>query len=207
MSASSSSTSAPALAGGFGRRDSPGAVRLYLVRHGRAAAGWDTDPDPPIDDVGCVQAEAVAARLAPLGPLPIVTSPLLRCRMTAEPLAAAWDVVPVVVSEVAEIPSPDGVPMGQRVPWLRAAMSGTWAELGPRYLGYRDTILRTLAGLRADTVVVSHFIAINAVIGAATGDDRLVIASLDNASVTVVEVEDDRFMVTERGHEADTLIR
>ena len=38
--------------------------------------------------------------------------------------------------------------------------------------------------LRADTVVVSHFIAINAVIGSATGDDRLVVCSLDNCSVT-----------------------
>jgi broad specificity phosphatase PhoE len=127
--------------------------------------------------------------------------------MTAELVAHAWNVVPVVTPEVREIPSPEGVPMGQRVPWLRAAMGGTWAELGPRYTGFRDTILTTLAGLGRDTVVVSHFIAINAVIGAASADDRLVIASLDNASVTIVDVDGGCFVVTERGHEADTLIR
>lgn len=181
--------------------------RLYLVRHGRAAAGWDTDPDPPVDEVGRAQAAAMAERLGPLGPLPVLTSPLRRCRMTAEPLAVRWGVDPVVVPEVAEIPSPEGVPMGERVPWLRAAMGATWSELGPRYTGFRDAVLATLAGLREPTVVVSHFVAINAVIGAAAGDDRLVLASLDNASVTVVDVEAGRFVVTERGHEADTLIR
>ena len=36
-------------------------TRLYLVRHGRAAAGWDTDPDPGLDEIGRGQAQAVAA--------------------------------------------------------------------------------------------------------------------------------------------------
>ncbi|MBK9972334.1 MAG: histidine phosphatase family protein [Acidimicrobiaceae bacterium] len=54
--------------------------RLYLVRHGRAAAGWNTDPDPGLDAVGRHQAAAMTARLAPLGPLELVSSPLLRCR-------------------------------------------------------------------------------------------------------------------------------
>ena len=27
-------------------------TRVYLVRHGRAAAGWDTDPDPGLDALG-----------------------------------------------------------------------------------------------------------------------------------------------------------
>ena len=35
-------------------------TRVYMVRHGRAAAGWDVDPDPPLDDVGRNQALAVA---------------------------------------------------------------------------------------------------------------------------------------------------
>ena len=43
--------------------------------------------------------------------------------------------------------------------------------------------------LDEDTVVFSHFVAINAVIGACVGDDRLVIRSLDNCSVTVVDVD------------------
>jgi broad specificity phosphatase PhoE len=182
-------------------------TRIYLVRHGRAAAGWDDDADPPLDPRGREQADDVAARLAPLGPLPVLTSPLLRCRQTAATIAAAWDAEAAVEPAVAEIPSPEGVPMGERVPWLRAAMAGTWAELGPRYVAFRDGVAACLLGLTTDTVIASHFVAINAAIGVATGDDRLVIRALDNCSVTVVEVADGSLELVEGGHEADTLIR
>ncbi|NBU39058.1 MAG: histidine phosphatase family protein, partial [Actinobacteria bacterium] len=73
---------------------------------------------------------------------------------------------------------------------------------------YRDTIAQAVSGLRTDTVVFSHFIAINAVIGAATGDDRVVVASLDNCSITVFDVTDNgELRLVETGGEADTLIR
>ena len=185
------------------------AVRVTLVRHGRATAGWDVDPDPGLDDLGRAQAEAVAARLAAgSDPLPIVVSPLRRCRETAAPLAVRWGVEPIVDAAVAEIPSPDGVPFGQRVPWLRDAMQGTWSALGPRYVDYREDVAARVAVCPTDTVIVSHFVAINAVIGACVGDDRLVIASLDNCSCTVVEVgAGGRLRLVETGDEADTLIR
>jgi broad specificity phosphatase PhoE len=182
-------------------------TRLYLVRHGRASAGWDTDPDPGLDEIGQRQAAAVAERLAPLGPLPVLTSPLLRCRHTAAQLAKTWTIEPVVDPAVAEIPSPEGVPMGDRIDWLRVAMQGTWAELGPRYVAYRDHAVSVLAALPSDSVVFSHFIAINGAIGVATGDDRLVVRSLDNCSVTVIDVVDGALQLVESGHEADTLIR
>jgi broad specificity phosphatase PhoE len=183
---------------------------IHLVRHGRASGGWDDDPDPGLDDVGRAQAAAVADELGPLGeprPPVLVTSPMRRCRETAAALAARWGVTPLVEPLVTEIPSPEGVPFGERVPWLRRAMAGTWTELGPRYLAYRDAVAGYVAGLRTDTVIVSHFIAINAVIGACTGDDRLLIHRLDNASVTVVEVTDGRLTLVRTGREADTLIR
>ena len=182
-------------------------TRLYLVRHGRAAAGWDTDPDPGLDEIGQRQAVAATARLAPFGPLPILTSPLRRCQETAMPLAATWSVEPLIEPAVAEIPSPQGVAMADRIDWLRVAMSGTWADLGTRYVAYRDQVGKVLAAVPADTVVFSHFIAINAAIGAATGDDRLVVRSLDNCSVTVMDVVDGALQLVESGHEADPLIR
>jgi broad specificity phosphatase PhoE len=183
-------------------------TRLYLVRHGRAAAGWDTDPDPGLDDVGRTQAAAVAEELSPHGPLPVVSSPLRRCRQTAAVIAAAWDGDVAVEPAVAEIPSPEGVPMGERVAWLREAMAGRWSTLGLRYTTYRDGVVARLGQFDADTVVVSHFIAINAVIGVATGDDRLVVRSLDNCSVTTVDVDDSGALrLVEPGREADTLIR
>lgn len=182
-------------------------TRVHLVRHGRAAAGWDTDPDPGLDELGREQALAVARRLAPLGPLAVVTSPLLRCQQTAFPLAAAWAADVRVERDVAEIPSPEGVPMAERVDWLRRSMSGTWADLGPTYTAFRDGVVAAIVALPTDTVVFSHFVAINAVIGVAIGDDRLVSTSLDNCSVTVIDVVDGVLRLVETGHEADTLIR
>jgi broad specificity phosphatase PhoE len=182
-------------------------TRLYLVRHGRAAAGWDTDPDPGLDDLGRRQAKAVAERLATLGPLAILTSPLLRCRETAAHLAELWETEACIEPLVAEIPSPEGVAMGDRVEWLRTAMSATWRELGPRYVTFRDNAVRFLCRLGADSVVFSHFVAINGAIGAALGDDRLVVRSLDNCSVTVIDAIDGALQLVESGHEADTLIR
>ena len=182
-------------------------TRIYLVRHGRAAAGWNTDPDPGLDDLGRHQAGEMTARLAPLGPFDLVTSPLLRCQETATGLAAAWKTMPRIEPRVAEIPSPEGVAMADRVEWLRLAMAGTWSAMGARYTAFRDGVAQTIRELPNDTVVTSHFIAINAVIGAALGDDRMVIRSLDNCSVTVVDVTDGVLHLVEGGHEADTLIR
>lgn len=190
--------------------------RVLLVRHGRAAAGWDADPDPDLDEFGWGQAHAVADRLAGNGPAAILTSPLRRCRSTALPLATMWGVTPAVEPAVAEIPSPEGVEMVDRVTWLRAAMQGSWGRLGPRYTDYRDAVVAAVASCAQDTVIFSHFVAINAVIGACVGDDRLVIRSLDNCSVTIVEsaagagsgsAGGPGLRLIEGGHEGDTLIR
>jgi broad specificity phosphatase PhoE len=181
-------------------------ARLHLVRHGRASAGWDADPDPDLDDVGRTQAAAVVDRLPRPG-VAVWSSPLLRCQQTAAPYAAAHGRSVQIVAEVAEIPSPEGIAMGHRVQWLRTAMAGTWSDLGDRYTSFRDRLVTTLMGVETDTVVFSHFVAINAVIGACLHDDRLVIRSLDNTSVTVVDVTADGLVLVEGGHEADTLIR
>jgi broad specificity phosphatase PhoE len=180
---------------------------IHLVRHGRAAAGWDVDPDPALDDIGQRQALAAAETLAALAPCTVVSSPLRRCRETAQPLAERWVTTPIIEPRVAEIPSPEGIPMSERVDWLRAAMQGTWTDMGERYTTYRDTVVAALAELPGDAVVFSHFVAINVVIGAALGDDRLVIRSLDNCSITVVDVTDGVVRLVSGGHEADTLIR
>lgn len=97
--------------------------------------------------------------------------------------------------------------MVDRVTWLRSAMAGTWAELPQVYREYRDDVLAWASAATTDTVVCSHFVAINALIGAATGDDRLVCVSLDNCSVTIIDVTDGRIELIEPGHAADTLIR
>lgn len=160
---------------------------LYLVRHGQAAAGWGTDHDPGLDDVGRSQAVAVAAALAPLGPLPIVVSPLRRTRETADAFAGMWpDVSPVVDQAVGEIPSPTDDLAGREA-WLVGVLAGRWSDLDDGLSAWRRNVVDALLGMGDDTVVVTHFVAINAAVGAATDDDRLVCFRPDNCSVTLLE--------------------
>lgn len=186
-------------------------TRIYMVRHGRAAAGWNEDPDPPLDELGRQQSLRVASTLSAHGPLPVMSSPLLRCQQTAFPLATAWKREVTIEPLVGEIPSPEGYALEDRVTWLRDAMAGTWAEVaqksGNNYATYRLSIAERVASINEDTVIFSHFIAINAVIGAATGDDKVVIGHLDNCSVTTFDVVNGKLTLVEMGGEADTLIR
>lgn len=191
---------------------------LYIVRHGRAAAGWDTAVDPPLDEVGRDQARATATVLAhkmktdSVPTLDVVSSPLRRCRETAEAFEREVKMTARVEPRIAEIPSPDGIEMADRVTWLRRVTQGTWRDLaekeGVAYAEFHAHLVGWARSLSRDTVAFSHFVAINALIGAALGDDRLVIRSLDNASITVLQVDEHGVMtLVEGGSEADTLIR
>lgn len=180
-------------------------TRLILVRHGRAAAGWGEDADPDLDDLGREQAAAAAAALAPLGPLPIVVSPLRRTRETAAPLERQWGVKARVEPAVGEIESPT-VDLEARSAWLRQVMQGSWSA-APDLNAWRQGVLDGLVAIGTDAVVVSHFVAINVAVGHATGDDRAVCFMPDNCSRTVIDVDGDRFVLVELGAQASTRVQ
>ncbi len=76
---------------------------VLLVRHGLTAGTGHVltgrTPGIPLDDRGREQAAALAVRLAEVRLDAIVTSPLERCRQTAEAIAAARDGDPLPVKE------------------------------------------------------------------------------------------------------------
>src|SRR5687767_1946321 len=103
--------------------------RLYLVRHARPAASWGEDPDPGLDDTGLAQATAIAEELTrSLSRLPLYSSPMRRCRETAQPLTQMWFCEAEPMLSVAEIPSPP-IAFSARHDWLIASMRGTWQQL------------------------------------------------------------------------------
>jgi probable phosphomutase (TIGR03848 family) len=79
---------------------------VLLVRHGLTAGTGHVltgrTPGIPLDDRGREQAAALAGRLAEVRLDAIVTSPLERCRQTAEAIAAARDGEPLPVKEDEE---------------------------------------------------------------------------------------------------------
>jgi broad specificity phosphatase PhoE len=178
-------------------------ARIYMVRHGKAAAGFDGHHDPGLDATGRAQAAATARDLAPIGPLALYSSPLARARETAEPLAAHWDSDIIIEPRVAEIPSPTE-DLAARAAWLRQAMQGRWRDLDRELNAWRDRLIGCLLDLETDAVVVCHYVAINVAVGAATDDDRLVVFAPDNASVTLLENEGGALTVLELGRTAQT---
>ena len=190
--------------------------KIYMVRHGKAAAGWDGDADPGLDVTGHAQAEAVAQDLAArlTSPVAVYTSQLLRCRETAMPLATMWQTQVIVEPRVAEIPSPIE-DLVARNEWLRRVMAGSWAELsndpesaGIDFARWQSDVVAALVtlGTSQDIVVFSHFIALNAAYCAATGVDQIVAFRPDNCSVSVFETDGTALTLLTQGHEADTQV-
>jgi len=178
-------------------------TRLYLVRHGRASAGFGEALDPGLDEVGLSQAHEAAQKLAELDLMPIISSPMKRCQETAAPLAAQWNQTPIINEGVSEIPSPSQ-DMDERSAWLRNFLPGTWSEGEDWVHEWKARVVETLMSIDQDSVIFSHFIAINAVVGHALNDDRVVCFRPDNASVTVLEIDGGNFHVLSLGSEANT---
>lgn len=174
-------------------------MTLYLVRHGLAAAGLD-DLDPGLAPLGREQAQAAAGALARLTPARLAVSPLRRTRETAEPFARAFGMEPEVRAEVAEFFDPD-TPPAERQAIIGPFMEGRWSAQSAKLRAWRERALAALRELGAggDAVVVSHYIAICAAIGAATDDDRVVPVKLANASITTLEAGADGLALTAAG--------
>lgn len=81
-------------------------MRIWLARHGvtdeNTAGGILGRRDPPLSDAGVAQAEVLAARMRGAGLTAVWSSPLRRAQRTAELVAEAAGLVPVVLDDLAE---------------------------------------------------------------------------------------------------------
>jgi len=184
--------------------------RLYLIRHGRPAAVWGGDDDDPgLDEAGQAQARAARDWLMALPederPTKVVSSPLRRCRETAEPTAQALGVPVEIDARVGEIPTPASLAAEDRGPWLRKSFAGTWAEIEGDldYDAWRREITTSLAG-RGGAAVFSHYVATNAVVSQLLGDPKVVAFRPDHTSITVLETDGETLALVEMGREAAT---
>jgi broad specificity phosphatase PhoE len=187
-------------------------ARLYLIRHGKPSATWGGhDDDPGLDETGRAQAEAARDWLLsrPPGERPrrVVSSPLRRCRETAEPTAAALGVAAEIDAVVGEIATPKGLSAEERGPWLRAAFQGTWAAIPGDidYDAWRGDIVQALTA-RGHTAVFSHYVAINAAVSKLTGVDEVLAFRPDHCSITVLETDGSSLRLVEKGAEASTQV-
>jgi len=178
---------------------------LYLVRHGHAAASWEANHDPGLDAQGRDQARSAADVLGRRGPLGLVASPMTRTRETAAPLAEVWGVEPRIEPRVSEIPAPTDA-LAERGDWLRDITARRWPELDEDLQRWRVEVLDALRELTEDSVVVTHFIAINVAVGAASEDERVVSFQPEHCSVTVLRSGEGGLTLVQRGAEGETRV-
>jgi broad specificity phosphatase PhoE len=192
----------------------PPMTRTFVIRHAKPSATWGDaagDPDPGLDAVGKAQAEAAAERLmalpADLRPTRVFSSPLARCRETAEPFARRIGAVVEIDPRFGEIPTPKALSAAQRGDWLAVSAQGTWAQIKGDldYDAWRRSVGAALEET-AGAAVFSHFVALNALMSCATGDPAVVSARPDHASITIFDVTDGGLVLVERGAEAATQV-
>ena len=183
---------------------------IYLIRHGRPKSAWGAgDPDPGLDGVGEMQACAVADRLMALAPadrpVHVVSSPLRRCRETAQPTARALGVEIEIDPAVGEIPTPARLAEADRPAWLRAALQGAWTDIDGDldYDQWRRAVADALAN-HPGAAVFSHFVAINGVLSTLSGEARVITYRPDHAALTTLRVRGQGLELVERGAEAAT---
>ncbi len=184
-------------------------TNIYLIRHGKPAAAFGEDDDPGLDETGHAQARAAAQALLALPnserPTKVVSSPLKRCRETAQPFADALGVAVDIIPAVGEIPTPAHLTLAERPIWLREAFGGTWAQIKGDldYELWRREVAAAVAKLPA-TAVFSHFVAINAVVSVLSGEDRVISFRPDHTSITTLTLVEGALRLVKRGPEAQT---
>ena len=177
---------------------------IYLIRHGQAAASWGAHPDPGLSDLGRMQAETVANSLSELGLAQAFTSPMTRCQETGSFFAGASGLDLQVEPHVTEIPTPAEVE--DRVVWLRSLMSGDWSEAPGVVADWKANLLGTLYALPDQSVVFTHFVAINAVVGALEGTDQVTVFRPNYCSMTKIERTPDGLRLIARGESLETKV-
>jgi broad specificity phosphatase PhoE len=188
--------------------------RLYMIRHGRPSATWGerADPDPGLDAAGQAQARAAAEALMALPPaerpLKVMSSPLRRCRETAQPFAAAIGATVEIEPRFGEIPTPSGLTPAERGPWLRNAFQSNWTDVHGDidYDLWRRAVGQALAEQTGNAAIFSHFVAINAALSCVSGERRVLTFRPDHASISVFELRGGRLGLVARGPEAQTQV-
>jgi broad specificity phosphatase PhoE len=177
---------------------------IYLIRHGEPAASFSAHPNPGLSELGTRQAMDVADAVARLGAKRAIVSPLQRCRETAAPYEKLMETHARIEAGVGEIITPSGIE--DRGAWIRSIMAGKWTDLGPEYDAWRKGTLAAVEKLPDETAVFSHFVAINAIVGLLTGDDRIVIFKPGHCSITKLAWRGGKLAVSELGSEAATVV-
>ena len=179
---------------------------IYLVRHGEAATAWGKSSDPGLSELGKEQAGATARALSAELPddVSLLSSTLLRAQETAQALSALMSKPVIIDDTYREIPA--RVTLDERKTWLGEFMAGQWVDQPDYLLQWRQSLYDRLTALPGTSVVFSHFLAINAVVGRLTEQAETVYFYPANASVTHLRKTGSRLELVSLGQQMQTVV-
>ena len=183
-------------------------VKIYLIRHGEAKSAWNEDPDPGLSDKGKMQAKELVSKILPeiTNETRLISSPLLRARETYLPLESKIQSIAEINLNFAEIPSP-GIALKERKEWLRKIFDMNIVDLGQPQKEWRNKIIECFKLIKSDTLIFSHFMVINCVVGWINSYKKIVNFYPNNCSVTKIYKKDHKFLIEELGNEFGTIVQ
>jgi len=188
-------------------------VKVYLIRHGEAAAAWDKSADPGLSELGRQQAQATANALVNLNGVRVLSSPMARARETAniygELLERCQDIE--IEAAFTEIPTPANY-RADRGRWLKELLQQGWSE--QREAGIQtwcQQALQAMFDLEArfagqDVLIFTHFMVINLLVAEALGVDQVLATQPDTASVTELELLGGKLSLVAQGAQKETVV-
>lgn len=176
-----------------------------MIRHGKSEAGFDQALDSDLSKLGHQQAAIAAASVASQLPfMKIIASPLRRARSTAEPLAKIWRCPIAVSPEITEIPTPLHLGeenLSERRPWLTAIMTQKYGSLDNKIEEWRKVLIDFSLRQSEDCLIFTHYLTINAIVGFAMRDDKVVVCDPGYCSLTEIHIGNGEIDIISVGRE------
>ncbi len=194
-------------------------IKIYLVRHGEATEGW-TSQDPPLSELGKSQAQSLITFMdsvideSSINNTNAISSPLNRCKETAS-LALEKKYLEILINDnFRELPSPT-LDLEKRVNWLRRMLPLTWPELlrdketidsGVNFTQWKENIMSNIYSLKKHTIIFTHFVVINTVIGEILKSDKIVNFHPSNCSITEISKIKDKLKIVKIGKSLESKV-
>ena len=166
-------------------------INIILIRHGEAAQSWGDHPDPDLSEDGFKQAKHLEehSELQNLHLYDFISSPKARAKSTAVPLAKKFNKEIVINGAFSEIPS-GNIDANEKKQWLTKTMKEDIKNLSEEVAEWRIKLLSEVFGMRNDTIIFSHFMVINALVGELAKHPNLLHFYPDYTSITKINLED-----------------
>ncbi len=194
-------------------------IKIHFIRHGEATEGW-TSQDPPLSKLGKSQAQSLinfvdsAIGKNSTNNIDVISSPLNRCKETASLALIKINSEIVINDNFRELPSPT-LDLEKRVNWLRRVLPLTWSELlkdketidsGVSYTQWKENIMSNIYSLNKDTIIFTHFVVINTVIGEILKSDKIVNFQPSNCSITEISKIKNKLKLVKLGKSLESRI-